>query len=471
MIKWGSSWVLALALSVAGPVASGRPVFDTYFLAVGSTFYIQPHYPKERGFDKLPGANESARLVARILSRNGATGITLTSDRSAFISRSDFDAALATVIARVKAAKPLHPLLVVYFAGHGISEGVAWNHFSVPGNFVYGAPLKRLDAEELARHTVHAANLAAELDRLRIPYLLLLDTCYAGNAAQFASPVLSHAAIESLRNTADVLRYINEFHQTNPVVFSARPGTEVPLAPDPRHPNRASLAPIARRLFLISRAVDTSGGLRLSQFLAMLTSANLDPSTSSPVTYATRPVPDDVFLGRRGVAPGAVEPRTGTATAPNFCCTSQTSAPHGLVVRLMGELSFEGPRGEWISHGRRITLPPNSEVEVRQPDTHSLELLFAGAGGWQLDLSAPSGAPITIGHYPAAERYPFQDMHRPGLSLMGDSRACNEVAGEFTISALKQTLGGRLRALTVEFSQACDGSTSVLHGSVRLVTP
>src|SRR5487761_1981878 len=155
MIKWGSSWVLALALSVAGPVASGRPVFDTYFLAVGSTFYIQPHYPKERGFDKLPGANESARLVARILSRNGATGITLTSDRSAFISRSDFDAALATVIARVKAAKPLHPLLVVYFAGHGISEGVAWNHFSVPGNFVYGAPLKRLDAEELARHTVH----------------------------------------------------------------------------------------------------------------------------------------------------------------------------------------------------------------------------------------------------------------------------------------------------------------------------
>lgn len=62
------------------------------------------------------------------------------------------------------------------FASHGISEGVAWNHFSVPGNFVYGTPLDELDVQAMAAHTLYAGDLADELDKLKIPYILLPDS-------------------------------------------------------------------------------------------------------------------------------------------------------------------------------------------------------------------------------------------------------------------------------------------------------
>ena len=174
-------WIFALAMSLAAITARAQTRFDTYFLAVGSTSYIQPASRSEHGFESLPGANASARLVADILTRGGAAGgIVLTSGQGAYIDRADFMQALAAVVAQLKAARPANPLLVVYFVGHGISEGIAWNHFSVPSNFVYGAPLDRLDIEMMARHTIHAAGVADQIEKLGVPYLLLLDTCYSG---------------------------------------------------------------------------------------------------------------------------------------------------------------------------------------------------------------------------------------------------------------------------------------------------
>jgi hypothetical protein len=466
-------WIVALAVSVAATAASAQAPFNTYFLAVGSTSYIKPG-SGEHGFETLPGANASARLVADILGAHGAAGgIVLTSAERAYVSRTDFMQALAAVGAQLKAARPTNPLLVVYFAGHGISEGIAWNHFSVPGNFVYGPPLDRLDIEAMAGHTIHAAGVADELDKLGVPYLLLLDTCYFGRAADLSSPILSPTALRNLSDVAGILRFTNEFHQPNPVVFSARPGTQVPLAPDPRDPDRKSLGPLARRLFFLSQSADANGGvLALSGLVAWLASSALDAGTSAPVTNATRPLVDAIVLGRRGPSHAIVTERQGTASAEDLCCPAASAPAAASGTRLRGTLTFEGPPGESISGGHRITVPANAEVEVRQPDPHSLEISFAGADGWELDLSSPGDAGgIARRRYSGAQRYPFQDSGRPGLSLTGAGKACNDVSGEFTVTAIQRDPSGHLTGLAADFSQNCDGSPRGLRGTIRLGTP
>lgn len=179
--------VLLASFLVTPAIAQQR--FQVFFLAVGNSQYIQPGTTGLHGFGGLSGANSSARTVADVLSRNGAVaGITLTSAGGRYVSKADFDSALAAVTTRMRGAGAAKPLLLVYFVGHGISEGIAWNHFSVPGNFVFGAPLDRLNIEELASHTIHAASVADELDKLKVPYVLLLDTCYEGQPAPSPRP-------------------------------------------------------------------------------------------------------------------------------------------------------------------------------------------------------------------------------------------------------------------------------------------
>jgi hypothetical protein len=246
---------LLLFVAFLGSTAHAADRFQVFFLAAGSTYYLQPKEPGLHGFKQLSGANNSARLVAELLSKHGAiAGATLVSQPDRFLSKRDFESALKSVAAQIGERRPKNPLLIVYYAGHGVSEGVAWNHFSVPGNFVYGAPLDRLDIEAVASHTINAGLLADELDRLKIPYVLLLDSCYEGDPKSFESPVLGRTAIQNLTAVAAILLFQNEFHTPNPVIFSAEPGKKVPLAPDPREPLTKNLAPIARRLLLPRRA-------------------------------------------------------------------------------------------------------------------------------------------------------------------------------------------------------------------------
>ncbi len=99
-----------------------------------------------------------------------------------------------------------------------------------------------------------------------------------------------------------------------------------------------------------------------------------------------------------------------------------------------------------------------------------MELAFTGPDSWELDLSVPDGSKIEQGRYMAAQRYAFEEAGRPGLSLAGAGRTCNEVSGEFTITMIARDASGKLAGLDAEFSQACDGSSKSLRGGVKLGT-
>jgi len=49
------------------------------------------------------------------------------------------------------------------------------------------------------------------------------------------------------------VRFLNEFHQPNPVVYSTAPGTVVLTAPDPLNPLGYEIGPLARRALLATR--------------------------------------------------------------------------------------------------------------------------------------------------------------------------------------------------------------------------
>jgi hypothetical protein len=66
----------------------------------------------------------------------------------------------------------------------------------------------------------HAGLLVGDLDKLRTPYMAILDNCYKGKSLGFESQVLTATASKNLTAVKQVLRHINEFHQPNPVLFS-----------------------------------------------------------------------------------------------------------------------------------------------------------------------------------------------------------------------------------------------------------
>ncbi len=322
------SWLRAAAamlvavLVAAVEVAQAAEHFDLYFLSVGSTFYATPAAPDQQAFARLRGANKSARVVAQHFQRAGARfGVLLASNERQLLSLRDIESALDRVKAAIRTNKPPSPFILFYFAGHGISEGVGWNHFSMPGTFLYRGKLSAIDPEALSKRTLHAAALADKLDRLKVPYMIILDTCYEGDLANFQSPILTGPAIESLRNVAAILRFTNEFHQNNPVLFSTAPGTVVPTAPDPVAPQSDPVAPLARRMMIVFDAASKDGGdLSLAQFVRRMTSPDLDRETKPAVTHAEPAAQWNRSLFFPAAVPAGFETRSGTAAAGEVCC-------------------------------------------------------------------------------------------------------------------------------------------------------
>jgi hypothetical protein len=105
---------------------------------------------------------------------------------------------------------------------------------------------------------------------------------------------------------------------------------------------------------------------------------------------------------------------------------------------------------------------------VIEPDAQSIEITFDGKDGWELDIAAPNHETLAAKTYQRAQRYPFQDDGRAGLSLSGAGRACNEVEGKFTVTELDRNGAGEVTHLNVTFEQRCAGAQQSLQGTVQL---
>ena len=238
--------------------------FQVYFVAVGSGWYASPLTSDTHGFSRIRGANRSAEIVAKALSVGGAKyGIELTAGDQSLVTVSDVDKSIGIVAIRIAQEKPARPLFAFYIASHGISEGIAWSHFSIPGDFVYRGDPNHLNIEDLSNSTLYAGSLVDELEKLRIPFLVLLDSCRDGEEQHFSPSVLSPEATRNLNDVGRVLRVTNEFRDSYPVLFSTALGQSVKTVADPLDPDGPqAVGPLARRFILsTSNSLETASGM------------------------------------------------------------------------------------------------------------------------------------------------------------------------------------------------------------------
>jgi hypothetical protein len=394
----------------------------------------------------------------------------LISGEDTYISLNDIQAALDNVSGQIVRDHPSTPLLFVYFAGHGMAEGVGWNHFSIPGDMSYTGDPDKLRLDGLTRYALHAGSLADALDKLHVPYLVILDTCSEGRPARFDAPVLTPQASSGLAGVAAALRVVNEFRQESPVIFSSAPGKVVQVVQDPTDPNGEWIGPMARRLLLQFDSAAKSGHTTsLGAVVRGLATAGLDPATQPGVTHATPGSSWDGILFQPGAAPGRLVRTTGSAQSTTVCCKSATEAAQP-ATSMVGSVTFRGEVGEFITGGRNFTFAsPATALRLTQSDDNIVIQAGGDDDGWSISFAPRKGQALKVGTYRGAQRDGFQNDGHPGLAVSSASSGCNAVAGGFTIQSIQFSAVGKIDQLSATFRQRCDDNPAWLTVSANLI--
>lgn len=473
-LRW---FVITVALWFSARQA--QPVtYQVYFVSIGSGWYVNPTAHGIHGFSRIPGANQSAKIIADSLALGGARyGVALASDDQRFVTLSDIYHAIEQVANRMARDKPEHPLFIFYLASHGISEGIAWNHFSIPGDFVYRGDSADLDIEGLGNNSLYAGTLVDDLQRLHVPFVVLLDSCYDGKRREFESSVLSATATRNLEDTAQVLRALNEFRDTDPVLFSTTPGNSVLTVPNPLEPDSPLLiGPLARRFSLtVKNVLDSRELLTLREFLEKMVSSDLDPLTAPAITRS--PIPSEAIA--TFLIPTAArrpyDSQLGTGKQMVICCQSTALAPAANTaysIPARGKLSISGGPGEYISSGRTLVVgSPAYKVTVTEQAPGNIRVRFEEAQTeFDASFSTPSEEPFETKEYTSAERWNMANAGHPGLDVSGNARGCGDISGSFKVSGIRYGPDGRLLKFAATFVQVCDASTVPAYGRIEIET-
>ena len=438
--------------------------FVVYYVSVGVSWYEMPQL-------KISGANTSARLVSEALNElNAAYGIVLKSRQKNYVSRADIYKGISDVLARIKKDVPETPLFVFYFVGHGVSEGIGWNHFSLPGTFKDRSDEVANDIEWLHSQAIHAGTLVGHLNGAAVPYLLLFDNCYEGDEEKFNSPVLSETATKNLVGISNILRFINEFHGKNPVLFAAARGEKVKTVPPPFETNPIyNIGPLARRLLISLEPYARGERFTLQQLVASLKDGGLDEHTRPAITKAEIEHLDPTKLVVTEAREISIT-RLGTNASQTMIdatvALDNQNSPTVVDLEAIGNYRLEGPSGEYISGGR-VVGASSVPICVQQfgPGDIYVEL---EDGDWSFGFATGDGAPFTAMRYPASMRYAFRDEGVPGLEVSGESRGCNEVSGAFQVKAVSYGTNGWLSRFDVSFEQYCDNDRLAAEGALSL---
>ncbi|MDP8908228.1 MAG: hypothetical protein M3N47_03755, partial [Chloroflexota bacterium] len=110
--------------------------------------------------------------------------------------------------------------------------------------------------------------------------------------------------------------------------------------------------------------------------------------------------------------------------------------------------------GDFIGQGQEYSYVPANAAIVARGTRRRVSFSVDAANGswWSADFAAPTGDILAPGHYPAATRYPFNGSGA-GLSVTGQSRGCNTLTGEFTVTDASFEPDGSVRTFGVTFVQ------------------
>jgi hypothetical protein len=112
-------------LLFTGGACLAQSRFDIYYICIGSGIYKNNPNPASMHWENIPDAERSANVMASALSQYGnAKGVTLVSNKNQLFSKIVFENALNQIWDQMLKDKPVNPLLVIYYCGHGFSENL-----------------------------------------------------------------------------------------------------------------------------------------------------------------------------------------------------------------------------------------------------------------------------------------------------------------------------------------------------------
>lgn len=272
--------ILLLIAALASSTLLGKSDFDIHILSVSSATYQTDS--ANTGFDDIPGARRSARLVAEGFSKHtGATQKLLRPETGTPLTREAFFSALKNEIKVLKKRKSKQKLFVLYFCGHGVSEGIAWNQFLVPGNV--DTTVKSSGVVEISESMIYVGDISDLLKENDLPFMLLLDCCYEGTPQDFANMDywVGEEGKQNLLDIAKILKVMNQFKESNPVVFSTPPGTVAPIVQMPGQDDPLiTVGPICRRAMLAFKNLSTKhDSFTLMDWVLLTADSEFDPET------------------------------------------------------------------------------------------------------------------------------------------------------------------------------------------------
>ena len=157
------------------------------------------------------------------------------------------------------------------------------------------------------------------------------------------------------------------------------------------------------------------------------------------------------------------------------CGGSDSTGPKSKVTTTF--LSYVSSPGDYIGQGESHRYDVDDGTWIVETGSDGLDrshitVTFNGEGGlwWTLNLKARGDAPLAVGRYDNATRWPFQAPGSPGLDFSGSGRGCNMLTGNFVIYELAFNATGKVDRLLVTFEQRCEfPGAPPLNGEVAVL--
>lgn len=143
------------------------------------------------------------------------------------------------------------------------------------------------------------------------------------------------------------------------------------------------------------------------------------------------------------------------------------------------EFFYTSSPQSWVGYGQTVSVTPAMGFDFTASrnfdngvsfaiNDFATNLNFQATRWWHLDFSAPLDAPLSVGNYARATRWPFQATDAPGLNFDGNGRGNNTLTGSFQILEATYAASGEVLTFAADFRQYDEGVQGWWNmGSIR----
>ena len=135
-------------------------------------------------------------------------------------------------------------------------------------------------------------------------------------------------------------------------------------------------------------------------------------------------------------------------------------------------LNMTSDPGDYIGQGQTYYLTePHFIPSGNQNGGVSIFFYNLSGQTWSMDFAAPNNAPLAVGSYLNATRFPYEAAGVPGFDVFGDGRGCSVLTGSFNVLQVAYNgFNNMVSAFDATFEQHCEGATAALRGEIRYNT-